>query len=541
MKPPHPSPTSSLVQKLWFIYLPFLLISALFVGGYTLLHWLIIDEAGLFSLDEDVVNIWLPFAVTAAIVFVWVRPRVAALRFKRWNRGTEFYCFVAGAAIIAPVVIAQAWLSDAAGGITQIDSPAEIGTHPKTKYYTISAVSYDKRHSSQYTISSYKGRNNETLQIACYFVCPFRMQWDAEPAWLATVYKENISSRLQDAERTTAIRSFVATANRQYEAEDLTRQTYFSRAQKNADLRGLEAALAENPWYRKGASFTLLLRHTNDYASRCGSTFGWVFGSFGIGASVLFLLLLFVPIDASVPRTVATRRRKQGLRGTFFGEGNFLWPRRGFVATPVFIDISLLVFAGMVLAGFGVVDVSARDLLAIGGNFRPALQEGQVWRLLTSMFIHAGLMHLFGNVMSLLFAGLFLERPMGSICFAACFLFCGIAGGIISAVYHPMTVAVGASGGIFGLWGVLLVLGLTKSKHTSVQFGHVVAIAVVTIGYNLLLGLATAGVDNAAHLGGLAVGVVFGVAARLLPTVFLTGAKSSVRRGLAKQADVIGG
>jgi rhomboid protease GluP len=524
-------PRGTLVQKLRSVYAPFLLVSVLCVGGYTILNWLLLDEIALFSLDEEVVNLWLPFVLAGVAVFVWIRPRVRALRFGRWDRGAEFYCFMAAGAITAPLIVAQIWLSDAGGGMTHLDSPSALGRGPKTKYYTIGTVSIDKGHSSRYTISSYQGRHNETLQIACYFVCPVRTLSDAEPVWLATSYNERLSSHLTGSDRDAAIRSFMAQAYRQYQAEDLSNFTYFSRAPKNPDLRGYEAALAENPIYRKDAHFTLLLRHTSNFDSRTGSTFGWVFGSFGIGATVWFVLLLFVPIDARAASAVATGRKDTGLRTAMAFERNLFWPHRGFAATPVFIDICILVFVGMALAGLGVVGVSARDLLMVGGNFRPALLDGQVWRLVTSIFIHAGLMHVAGNVVSLIFAGIFLERAMGSIWFTVCFLVSGIAGGITSAVYHPATVAVGASSGIFGLWGVLLVLGLTKSKHTTVPFRPVLTFAAITIGYNLLLGLASAGIDNAAHLGGLAAGVIFGVAARLLPNILLRGATGPRRRG----------
>jgi membrane associated rhomboid family serine protease len=530
---PH-GPRGTLVQKLRWVYLRFLLVSVLCVVGYTFLNWLILDEIALFSVDEEVVTLWLPFVLVGAAVFFWIRPRVKTLRFGRWDRGVEFYCFTAGGAIIAPLLVAQIWLSNAGGGMTHLDSASALGNVPKTKYYSIARASIDKDHSSRYTIWSYQGRHNETLHIACYFVCPIRTLSEAEPVWLATLHTDNISSQLTGSERDAAIHAFMAQAYRQYQAEDLSNFTYFSRAPKNADLRGYKAALAENPLYRKDADFTLLLRHTGDFDARSGSAFGWIFGSFAIGAAAWFVLLLFVPIDAGAAAAIAAGEHDIRPRNAFTFERNFFLPHRGFAATPVFIDICLLVFAGMALAGLGVMGVSARDLLTLGGNFRPALLDGQVWRLVTSIFIHAGLVHVTGNVVSLLFAGIFLERAMGSLWFAVCFLVSGVAGGIASAIYHPATVAVGASGGIFGLWGVLLVLCLTKSKHTTAPFRPVLIFAAITIGYNLLLGLVSVGIDNAAHLGGLAAGVMLGTAARLFPHLLLRGATSPRRRKRAK-------
>jgi hypothetical protein len=277
--------SSSLAQKVRLVYLPFLLASTLCVGGYTLLNWLLLERSGLFSLDEALVEFWIPYAIVATVVLVWIRPRIAVLQFGGWDRGAGFYGVMAGCAIAAPLIIAQIWLANAAGGMTHLDSADAIVAGPKTKNYTIANVAIEKARSSEHTIYSYPGRDHSTLQIACYFVCPFRIRPTSESVWLATVYNQHISSRLTDTERDAAIRAFTAQANRQYESENLTYASYFSRAAKNADLKGFEAALARNSQYRKAEPVTLLIRHTNDYASRSGNELNWVFGSFAVGAS----------------------------------------------------------------------------------------------------------------------------------------------------------------------------------------------------------------------------------------------------------------
>jgi membrane associated rhomboid family serine protease len=515
--------TGNLLKKLRLVYLPFLIISVAFIGGYTSLHWLVLIKAGLLSLREDLVNFFLPYGLALVVVVVWLRPRLALLRFKKESRFKELCYFVAAGAMVAPTVIAQLWMSSAAGGVTQLDTISDISAHPKTKYYMVQAVAIDKQHSSRYTITSYEGRNSETLQIACYFACPLGTRRGAEPVWLGAVYKSRISSRQPESVRTNAIRTFIIQAYDQYLREELDRFTYLSRPGWDDDYRGYEAAIAENPLHRRDSPFTLLIRHTDDYASRSGNLLGWVYGSFAIGAGLWLLMILPVSVDA---KAMGLFEQGSGPRipKAFQFEKALLLPKRGFFVTPLIIDLNLLVFVVMVFAGLGVVSVTAQELLAIGAIYRPAILEGQVWRLLSSMFIHAGLMHVAGNLVSLLLAGLFLERAMGSVWFVSCYLVCGVTGGIASAVYHPATVAVGASGAIFGLWGVLLLLGLTKSKHTSVQFKHVLTVAAVTIGYNLVLGFASIGIDNAAHVGGLVAGLVFGAAARMFPDVLLRGA-----------------
>jgi len=515
-------PAGTLTDKIRFIFVPFLFVSAFTIIGYSFLNWLILEEVSLFRIDEEVVDLWLPAALIFAVVVISVRPRIAALQFQQKTRAPLFYCLVAGMVMGFPLMIAQQWVSQAAGGMTSTEMANKIVQLPKTKYYSFALIQVDKQRTTRYTSTSFQGKDNETLQLACYFVCPFRSLAGENPVWLGTVYKKSVSSQLSDAQRGAAIRNFQIEAYRHYAAENFANSTYFSRAPKNSDLRGFEAALAENPFYQKNGPEILLLAHNDDFSKRTGHELAWVFGSFGIGAALWFLLLFFVPIDVEA----ATTRKPSDLRQALLSEGNFLIPRRGFAATPILVDVNILVFIGMVLAGFGVTSVSPHDLLLVGGNFRPALMHGQLWRLITSVFIHAGLIHLIGNLGSLVFAGIFLERLMGSLRFITCYLICGIAGALVSAAYHPATVAVGASGAIFGIWGVLLVIGLVKSNYTHVPFKSVAAIALFTIGYNLLLGLRSPGIDNAAHLGGLAAGVIVGLAVCSFPKLFLADLKS---------------
>src|SRR5690606_40764354 len=84
-------------------------------------------------------------------------------------------------------------------------------------------------------------------------------------------------------------------------------------------------------------------------------------------------------------------------------------PKEGFYVTPIIINLNLLIYIIMVFAGLGLVSFKATDLLNWGANFRPLTTDGQCWRLLTSTFLHGGLMHILTNMNGLLFVVIFLE------------------------------------------------------------------------------------------------------------------------------------
>jgi rhomboid protease GluP len=109
--------------------------------------------------------------------------------------------------------------------------------------------------------------------------------------------------------------------------------------------------------------------------------------------------------------------------------------------------------------------------------------------------------------------GFILETNMGKYRYLIAYIACGILASVASLAVHNNTVSVGASGAIFGLDGLLLALLITKVLNVSPEWRQrLISSTVVFIGYNLLFGFARAGIDNAAHIGGLISGFLIGLA-----------------------------
>jgi membrane associated rhomboid family serine protease len=187
---------------------------------------------------------------------------------------------------------------------------------------------------------------------------------------------------------------------------------------------------------------------------------------------------------------------------------SFFRPKAGYFATPIIMDANILVFLAMCVAGLGFKHFSTAGLFMWGANFRPAVLDGQWWRLLTSTFLHGGAMHLVSNMIGLVFVGTLVEPVLGKRKFAVVYLLAGIIASLNSAWQHVATVSVGASGAIFGLYGVFLALLLAKvfPKDFRRQF---LRMSIIFIGYNLAMGF-TGNIDNAAHAGGLLTGLAAG-------------------------------
>jgi rhomboid protease GluP len=185
-------------------------------------------------------------------------------------------------------------------------------------------------------------------------------------------------------------------------------------------------------------------------------------------------------------------------------------PIKGYFVTPIVINLNILVFVIMALTGVDIMAPDTDSLIAWGANFRPVTLGGEWWRLLTSCFLHIGVIHLLMNLYALVYIGIQLEPHLGKTRFLAAYLLTGIAGSASSLYWHEFTVSAGASGAIFGMYGVFLAMLTTNLIEKTARQAMLTSIAIF-VGYNLLNG-ARGGIDNAAHIGGLICGIVIGYA-----------------------------
>lgn len=199
-------------------------------------------------------------------------------------------------------------------------------------------------------------------------------------------------------------------------------------------------------------------------------------------------------------------------KGQITGVLSIFKPVEGYFVTPVLISINVLVFIMMLVSGVHFLLPESQDLLNWGANFRPFTSGGQWWRLLTACFVHIGVLHLLLNMYALLYVGLLLEPYLGKARFLAAYLITGVIASMASLWWHELTVSAGASGAIFGMYGVFIALLTTNLLEESAKKALLTSIAVF-VGYNILNGFRPdSGVDNAAHIGGLISGLLIGYA-----------------------------
>ncbi len=172
-------------------------------------------------------------------------------------------------------------------------------------------------------------------------------------------------------------------------------------------------------------------------------------------------------------------------------------------ATYTLIALCVAAFIAELVGGGGAASLDGGgQVIRDGGLFGPAVAEGEPYRIVTSAFLHAGVLHLALNMFALYILGVLLEPAVGTARFVGIYAVSILAGSFGALLLDPNEVTVGASGGIFGLMAAAFLIARNRGlDHLASQIGFFVIL-------NLVFTFSIPGISIGGHLGGLVGGAV---------------------------------
>lgn len=177
-------------------------------------------------------------------------------------------------------------------------------------------------------------------------------------------------------------------------------------------------------------------------------------------------------------------------------------------ANTILVLINILIFVFIELSG------QLGEVFLMNGamEWRSVCLDGQYYRIISCMFLHFGVSHLFGNMLFLFLIGAYLERVVGTVRYLILYFGSGIGSGIVSLLYYRYqdanVISAGASGALFGVVGALLYIIIRKKGRLEELSWRSFLIMIVG---TISVGFFSEDVDNAAHIGGLVVGFLLSV------------------------------
>jgi membrane associated rhomboid family serine protease len=215
-------------------------------------------------------------------------------------------------------------------------------------------------------------------------------------------------------------------------------------------------------------------------------------------------------LKASLPVTQTAAFEKQSSEVREFNHRLMAMSPSAWV-TSALVLLNLAVFVAEAISARRLGGFNVQQFSDWGANFAPLTVNGQWWRLIAALFIHLNLVHVALNMWALWNVGRLTERLYGRWVFLFLYGAAGIFGGLTSIAWDPARISAGASGAIFGIFGAFL--AFLAHRRTQVPAAIVRAHWVSTLAFvlfNLVNGAMQAGIDNAAHVGGLLSGFVLG-------------------------------
>ncbi|WP_372863128.1 rhomboid family intramembrane serine protease [Psychrobacter sp.] len=518
------SAKESIIIKLKQIFLPYLGLSVLTILLFGALRWLLDIYLDVLPLKESYWDFGIPFLLSVLVVSIWMWPRYELLTLKWVKRSSSGYFFITMVlALVIPLVLSQNYLSKAAYEVIEVNSLNDIRHYPKQKYFRVNDFEPLKLESVSYIETQVvSGRYfDSTLHIDYYIATPFIA---AENIWLGSSYHTKYDNRADQSIKDGQYSAFINDSRHKYEAKDLSNISYFKKLKssnsRNAYLHTISTA------NRQSNLPPLILKpETGLLADSLDRDFVWGFGSFFIGMVLCLLLVLAAEFDSQEKKGTQKHIQKRKhiqkqkpvkKRAPVSDVSKSLVALfRSNKERPATLVLMLTCIGAFILTlfmGMDIIDPLSRQVNSVGGLTMDALQAGKYWRVVTALFVHAGIMHLVMSLGMLFATGHILEKVLGPIRFTMAFFICGIFSNVLGVLYFDMDMA-GVWGATFGLFGIaipLVAFKIFNKKYRELFGGTIAAILIITL-TSMFFAFINTLIYMVYYLLTLCFGIVFGV------------------------------
>jgi rhomboid protease GluP len=477
-----------------------------------LLRWLLSSKFKLVSLNEEIWELYIPMAIPWIPLLLWFRQRFRTIQFKKKDDDAKWFVFVvAWLSISASVIASQQFFTGNSLILKHVSTPEAILVDSEATCYTIDTFNIDQHYAGTHTEFKVTGKHGTRLDFTVYFVSPIYSNQKTSNKdnrlWCGVKFHDSMSYSADQEVKNKRYKEFYAECVNKLNNYKYHKSNYFKKETLTEDRanydRAIEARIEETPLKNN----IVIVPVNSNFNGRNGNLFNWIFYFLAIGITALLGLLIIPHYNGKGHKALLSGKIKQ--RNDLTDYLKFLIPSGDHFWTSIFVNANILVFIVMVLKGINPFFPAVRDLYDIGGITDQSLLNEEYYRLVTCLFIHGGIIHLFYNMAVLIAAGLFIEKQFGRGRFFILYLLSGICGALASAYWHDNVVSVGASGAIYGLLGSYIGLIFIGKLSYKENRGALMIIGIY-VGIGLLYSLFS-NTDIAAHFGGMIGGLIFGI------------------------------
>lgn len=502
--------------KLLKVYLPFVYMSLCFTAIYAFIYWLAVINLDIFRPNGLMAHLIVPLAISFLVVLFYYKHKLRLLKLDK--RAFSFYIMMVCILLAIPLFKGLPYLENAQGELVRVAKPSQINHNRQVLFYSVQqGITFNER-AGLFIDRGRLGKSSD-IRITCYFASPLldvrsdgRYIITEQKTWIGVKFSRVFCNGLFDNDAGGSINSFI---------KDCT-QKYINYKYDLHYLRNLKYDDERKEYYRaivkadKGAGnrkLMILTQEEGSYEARTGYDGYWFWGIL-ISVNIIWLFFVLLPglneteLNKSAAVEMRDKRRQKEQLMAFL---NIFIPKKEMIATPILVDLNILFFLVMILAGVDWLYPIDTELVHWGANVGFLTTNGEWHRLLTSLFINSGAVHLAVNMFALLFVGSFLEPYIGSRTFALTYLLTGIIAGFCCTLLRNSTIVLGVSSAIFGMYGVLLSLKFLDRLKNNMPLAFKVSIALF-VALSLFESNVYGYVNNAVYIIALFSGFFIGVA-----------------------------
>lgn len=303
------------INKLKHILPTFLIITIATAVGLALVRYFLTIRFEIIDIKEEAWEFWIPFILPCIPILIWLRPRFRILTFKsNTDRSRNFFLIICWCTIGAMVAISQSYLVTSTSKLQILSDIEDIEKVEKARYYKLSNFTIDTTANNYHIKVSRGGKSNEYLNFIMYFMTPIYSRkadgnFDIPKYWYAKKYQEQISNRLTDSEKERKYNEFYTLAKHKIKNHNFYSIYYFHRVPNSEDRDNYLKVIRSKVDQKEDNTFILLTPLQERYDDINGNKLFWIFGSFGIGFTILLFALIWSGYDESEKKNIRISRR----------------------------------------------------------------------------------------------------------------------------------------------------------------------------------------------------------------------------------------
>lgn len=496
--------------KIKRIVLPGLGVLLATAAGYGLLVWVLVFGLPAVPVKKEVLQAYLPllfgslfflFALSKRFRIIYENPFVQM----SWRGWLQMLTWLA---VLVVMILSYNYVHKRFAVLADVADVGQIDSRSATGYYRIADWSVQSGWMGNYAESrTIPKRSGSDVRFTVYVVFPFA---ESGNVWYAINYSKKVD-RGSDQRLQQEYAAFLKECDRQIARHDFARYPVFEKVpasdERDGFMRAIERVSGNVP--AEARDVVILRPLPEGYPGQSGASLRWLFFTLGIWLAAMLLLLYFAPLNHRLLNADLTpRKAAESDDDDFLGAArSVLIPGKRNWPVTLIVDAILIYFVVMLIGGVNPFSPSSQELFEWGALRSASLRNGEWWRVVTSMFMHAHVVHLVSNLVALGVAAFFGVCLFKSWKTAVIFFISGVCAGTAAAWFFE-GIYVGASGAIMGLQGAILAVYICyrKSLNERVGLWWVAGTSALT----LLIGI-QAGISNTAHIVGLLTGAMLGL------------------------------